>query len=92
MFVGQSQQMRSVISAITRSLSFFCVMSFTSLNSVRTVDLGLSCMAEPRFNSLVLILNFRDAEPPNLVLQSRPLQSEPFGGAPLACNSSGRSS
>jgi hypothetical protein len=40
---------------------------------------------------LVLILNFRDAEPANLVLQSRALQSEPFGRSSRARYSSRRS-
>jgi hypothetical protein len=37
-------------------------------------------------SELVLILCFGDAEPTNLVLQRRALQSQPFGSSALSCN------
>jgi hypothetical protein len=81
-----------VISAIARSLSFFCVMSFTSLSEERqNPRLRVIVHSWILINRLVLISNFRDAEPANLVLQSRALQSEPFGRSSLARNSSRRS-
>jgi hypothetical protein len=63
----------------------------TWLRSVATLTLGL-LHGSTVINGLVLILNFRDAKSANFVLQGRTFESEPFGGSPLACNSSGRSS
>ena len=48
------------------------------------------CTAENE-TRLLSIVSFRDAEPANLVLQSRALQSQPFGRSAIACYTSCRS-
>jgi hypothetical protein len=88
----ESPQMRKCDFCHHSIFVFFCGVLPHCVKSVRTLDLGLFVDGWTLINWLVLILDFRDPESANLVLQGRTFESQPFGGSPLACNSSCRRS
>ena len=84
----------SVISAITRSLSFFSVIA---LDAHWFIALQASLKPPPSEVAdhwthgglnLLAIIRLRNPQSANLVLQRRTLQSETLGGSPLACDPS----
>jgi hypothetical protein len=88
----ESPQMRKCDFCHHSIFVFFCGVLPHCVKSVRTLDLGLFVDGWTLINWLVLILDFRDPESANLVLQGRTFESEPFSRSSLTCNSPGRSS